>query len=238
MALGHARLLRPHHNGPIRPIFRAFIGVSGVYGLEKHAPAAYIPAIPLQQNVLLCGGLRRPPRAEAFVPESAILSQMSHLEPIIAPAVEAAGYRLVRLRLKAGRVKTLQIMAERPDGTMNVDDCAKLSRAVSEFLEAEDPIEGEYTLEVSSPGIDRPLTRQTDFARWAGHEARIELTAPDASGRKRFKTLLLGLDGNDVVAEVDGARMKFPFRAIAEAKLVLTDKLIQEDLKARERLKS
>jgi ribosome maturation factor RimP len=141
----------------------------------------------------------------------------------------------VRLRLMGGKTKTLQIMAERPDGTMNIDDCAELSHALSEFLEAEDPIEGEYNLEVSSPGIDRPLTRITDFARWAGHEAKVELTAPDASGRKRFKGLLLGLDGNDIVAEVDGERKNFPFASIAEAKLVLTDKLIQEDLKARER---
>lgn len=158
---------------------------------------------------------------------------MSHLEPIIAPAVERAGYRLVRLRIMGGTVKTLQIMAERPDGTMNVEDCAKLSRALSDFLEAEDPIEGEYNLEVSSPGIDRPLTRVSDFSRWSGHEAKLELIAPDASGRKRFRGMLLGLDGNDVAVEVEGTRMKFSFGAIAEAKLVLTDKLIAEDLKAR-----
>lgn len=165
----------------------------------------------------------------------AILAAMSQLEPLIAPQVEAAGYRLVRLRLIGGKRKTLQVMAERPDGRMDVEDCAKLSRALSEFLDAEDPIEGEYVLEVSSPGIDRPLTRITDFARWAGHEAKIELGAPDASGRKRFTGLLLGLDGNDVVLELGGVRMKFPFRSIAEAKLVLTDKLIEEDLKSRKK---
>ena len=88
-------------------------------------------------------------------------------------------------------------------------------------------------LEVSSPGIDRPLTRITDFARWAGHEAKLELAAPDATGRKRFKGMLLGLEGNDVVLETQGARVKFPFRSIADAKLVLTDKLIEEDLRAR-----
>ena len=158
---------------------------------------------------------------------------MANLEPIISPAVEAAGFRLVRLRLIAGKRKTLQVMAERPDGRMNVDDCAMLSRTLSDFLEREDPIEGEYVLEVSSPGIDRPLTRITDFARWSGHEARIDLKAPDANGRKRFKGLLLGLSGNDVVIEIDGARRLLPFGVIAEAKLVLTDKLIQEDLKAR-----
>jgi ribosome maturation factor RimP len=132
-----------------------------------------------------------------------------------------------------GKRKTLQIMAERPDGGMDIEDCARLSRELSDFLERQDPIEGEYVLEVSSPGIDRPLTRLTDFARWAGHDAKIELAAPDAEGRKRFRGLLLGLDGNDVVMEVDGARRTFPFGGIAEAKLVLTEKLIQEDLRAR-----
>ena len=126
-------------------------------------------------------------------------------------------------------------MAERADGSMNVEDCARLSRALSAFLEREDPLEGEYVLEVSSPGIDRPLIRLTDFARWAGHEAKIELKTPDPAGRKRFKGLLLGLDGNEVIVEVDGGRLSFPHPTIAEAKLVLTDKLIEEDLKSRKR---
>ena len=123
-------------------------------------------------------------------------------------------------------------MAERADGTMNVEDCAILSRALSDFLEREDPVEGDYELEVSSPGIDRPLTRLTDFSRWQGHEAKIELVAPQ-DGRKRFRGVVLGLDGNDVAFESQGTRLKIPFRAIAEAKLVLTDKLIAEDLRTR-----
>jgi ribosome maturation factor RimP len=155
------------------------------------------------------------------------------LEPLVAGAVEAAGFRLVRFKVLHGHRRTLQVMAERPDGTMNVDDCADLSRALSNFLDSEDPIEGEYVLEVSSPGIDRPLTCITDYARWAGHEARIELGAPDQSGRRRFRGMLMGLDGNDVVITIDGARTKFPFRSISDAKLVLTEKLIQEDLRAR-----
>ena len=159
---------------------------------------------------------------------------MAHLEPIIEPAVEAAGFRLVRLRLMGGYVKTLQIMAERPDGTMNVEDCAVLSRALSEFLDAENPIEGDYELEVSSPGIDRPLTRLMDFSRWAGHEAKIELHTP-IDGRKRFRGKLLGLEGNDVVIQTQDSRALVPFKQIAEAKLVLTDALIAEDLKARKR---
>jgi ribosome maturation factor RimP len=157
---------------------------------------------------------------------------MSHLEPILEPAIEAAGYRLVRLRLMGGKTKTLQIMAERPDGTMNVEDCAALARALLDFMEADDPLEGDYELEVSSPGIDRPLTRLMDFARYAGHEAKLELIAP-IDGRKRFRGQVLGLDGTDVMIETQGTRVKFPFKGIAEAKLVLTDKLIQEDLKAR-----
>ncbi len=169
---------------------------------------------------------------------------MSQLDQIVEPVVEAAGFKLVRLRVIGTKTKTLQIMAERPDGTMNVEGCAELSRALSDFLDAEDPIEGEYNLEVSSPGIDRPLTRLTDFARWAGHEAKIELATPDADGRKRFKGRLLGLDGTDVTLQAEGSKisdgvtLKFPFRAIAEAKLVLTDRLIEEDLKARKNAQS
>jgi ribosome maturation factor RimP len=159
---------------------------------------------------------------------------MAHLEPILEPAVEAAGFRLVRLRLLGGNVKTLQIMAERPDGTMNVADCATLSRALLDFIETENPLEGDFELEVSSPGIDRPLTRIADYARWAGHEAKLELHAP-IDGRKRFRGRVLGLDGQDVTIETQGQRLAIPFKGIAEAKLVLTDALIAEDLKSRKR---
>jgi len=156
---------------------------------------------------------------------------------LVAPAVEAAGYRLVRLRLMGGKRKTLQIMAERPDGTMDVEDCAALSRAISEVLEAADPLAEEYVLEVSSPGIDRPLTAEPDFARFAGHEARVEL-ARGLNGRRRFKGMLVGIDGHDVLIDVTGEhgteRVRLPFGDIEEAKLVLTDRLIQESLKARE----
>jgi ribosome maturation factor RimP len=173
----------------------------------------------------------------------------SHLEPIFEPVIEKAGFKLVRLRMMGGTAKTLQVMAERPDGSMDVEGCATLSHALLEFIEAEDPIEGDYEIEVSSPGIDRPLTRLMDFARWAGHEAKIELnvaigsddevgsgcvlTSDQHKGRKRFRGVLLGLDGQDVAIRADNSEIKFPFRAIANAKLVLTDKLINEDLKAR-----
>jgi len=156
----------------------------------------------------------------------------SHLEPVFEPVIEKAGFRLVRLRVMGGAAKTLQVMAERPDGSMDVEGCAALSHALLDFIEAEDPIEGDYEIEVSSPGIDRPLTRLMDFARWAGHEAKIELHNP-IEGRKRFRGLLMGLDGQDVAIRADNSDIKFPFRAIANAKLVLTDKLINQDLKAR-----
>lgn len=153
---------------------------------------------------------------------------------MLTPIIEAAGFRLVRLRMMGGKNKTLQIMAEREDGTMDVEDCATLSHALSEFFEAEpDAVEGEFNLEISSPGIDRPLTRLADFARWAGHEAKIELGAM-LDGRKRFRGILKGLEGSDVAVEVGKDTLILPFAAIADAKLVLTDKLIEEDLKARD----
>lgn len=161
----------------------------------------------------------------------------NYLETLFVPAVQAAGYRLVRLRLMGGKRKTLQVMAERANGQMDVDDCAKLSRLLSEVLEVADPISEEYLLEVSSPGIDRPLTAPEDFVRFAGYEARVEL-AHGLDGRRRFKGLLVGLDGKDVVMDVtdekDARRVRLPQGDIAEAKLLLTDRLIQESLKARE----
>ena len=164
-----------------------------------------------------------------------VIATASHLEPVFEPVIEKAGFKLVRLRIMGGASKTLQVMAERPDGSMDVEGCATLSHALLDFIEAEDPIEGDYEIEVSSPGIDRPLTRLVDFARWAGHEAKIELHAP-VEGRKRFRATLLGLDGQDVVirdTSIGNTDIKFPFRAVANAKLILTDKLINEQTKTR-----
>jgi ribosome maturation factor RimP len=132
----------------------------------------------------------------------------------------------------------LQIIAERQDGTMDVDDCAKLSRAISTAFEEVDPIENEYVLEVSSPGIDRPLTRRRDFETYAGHEAKLELKYL-IEGRKRIRGILKGLMGEGVVVETDlgpeKGRGEFcvPYTSIGEAKLVLTDALIEHDLKRR-----
>jgi ribosome maturation factor RimP len=176
-----------------------------------------------------------PPRG-AWNLETLIFAAASHLEPVFEPVIEKAGFKLVRLRIMGGASKTLQIMAERPDGSMDVEGCTTLSHALLDFIETEDPIEGDYEIEVSSPGIDRPLTRLADFTRWKGHEAKIELSAPIATSqgeRKRFRGKLEGLDGNEVVIAMADGKAQFPFRAILEAKLVLTDRLIQEDLKAK-----
>jgi ribosome maturation factor RimP len=184
----------------------------------------------------LCGG-RKTAAGKGFW--ILTVTAATHLEPVFEPVIEAAGFRLVRLRMMGGASRTLQVMAERPDGSMDVEGCAALSHALLDFIETQDPIEGEYEIEVSSPGIDRPLTRPMDFSRWSGHEAKIELNAmvPTPKGeRKRFRATLLGLDGNDVVirdTSLGAADIKFPFRSLANAKLVLTDKLINEDLKAR-----
>jgi ribosome maturation factor RimP len=155
------------------------------------------------------------------------------LVSLLDPVAEAAGFELVRLRLMGGSAaRRLQIMAERPDGTMNVEDCARLSRAVGAVLDDADPIPGEYALEVSSPGIDRPLTRYKDFASFEGLEARIELDRM-AEGRKRFRGILAGtetVDGTEMVAvdlEGEDHTALVPFAWITEAKLILNDQLLK-----------
>ena len=154
------------------------------------------------------------------------------LAELVTPTIEGMGYRLVRLRLIGGGRPTLQVMAERAEGGMEVDDCAALSRALSALLDVEDPIHSQYVLEVSSPGIDRPLTRLEDFARWQGHEAKLEMAEP-VEGRRRFKGCLMGVEGGDVLIESGGRRVALPFADLAEAKLVLTDALIRESLGGR-----
>ena len=154
------------------------------------------------------------------------------LAQIVAPTIEGLGYELVRLRLMGGKRATLQIMAERPEGWIEVDDCARISRAVSAVLDVEDPIEGEYTLEVSSPGIDRPLTRLKDFDRYAGHEAKLETETP-IDGRKRFKGVLAGVEDGEVLIEIPEGTIGLRFDWLADAKLVLTDALIAESLASR-----
>lgn len=151
------------------------------------------------------------------------------------PVAAELGLEIVRVRVMSGKKPRLQIMTDKLDGSgVDVDDCARLSRALSDVFEVEDPISGEYDLEISSPGIDRPLTALPHFARWEGCEVKIELDRL-AEGRKRFRGLLAGVEDGNVLLDMDGEddTTLIPFDWIAEAKLVLTDALIEADLKAR-----
>jgi ribosome maturation factor RimP len=158
---------------------------------------------------------------------------------IAEPVASDLGFDLVRVRVSGRDGCTVQVMAERPDGEMNVDDCADLSRALSPALDVEDPIDRAYHLEVSSPGIDRPLVRRRDFTRWAGHEAKIELSVA-LEGRKRFRGRICGLDADKVQVELldppkdtqAPTSVSIPLDDIAEARLVLTDSLIAEALRS------
>ena len=155
---------------------------------------------------------------------------------VVEPTIEGIGFRLVRVKVSAQNGCTVQIMAERPDGTMTVDDCEKISRALSPVLDVDDPVGVAYHLEISSPGIDRPLVRKSDFDRWAGHEAKIELRQMLA-GRKRGRGILTGTQGDDVIIRrtdlkpEDDPELRFPIRSIEAAWLVLTDELIRESLR-------
>ena len=155
------------------------------------------------------------------------MDRVKAIDRLIAPTLAGMGYALVRARLSGGGRRTLQVMAERSDGaTMKVADCAEISRALSALLDVEDPIEGAYDLEVSSPGIDRPLVRLDDFARFAGFDAKIE-TARPIDGRKRFSGRLDGVNAGRVCIDLgDGDVAALPYEDIREAKLVLTDELI------------
>ncbi|WP_366556342.1 ribosome maturation factor RimP [Aquibaculum sediminis] len=158
----------------------------------------------------------------------------AEVERLIAPTVADLGFEIVRVQLTGdGGRQTLQIMAERPDGSMGIEDCADLSSSVSAVLDVEDPISGTYSLEVSSPGLDRPLTRLKDYRNWTGFEAKIELTSPQ-EGRKRFRGLLGGVEGEEILLQESESEAlhRFPFSAIARAKLVLTDALIAATAKS------
>lgn len=152
---------------------------------------------------------------------------------LIAPAIAAAGFELVRIRITGKELLTLQIMAERADHTMSAEDCATLSRTLSPILEEADPISGPYRLEVSSPGIDRPLVRLKDYDDWQGYEAKIELDRM-IEGKKKFKGVLAGVDGDNIQLDIEGEEETalIPFAWIQSAKLSLTDELIRESLKA------
>ena len=154
---------------------------------------------------------------------------------VVAPVIEDMGFRLVRVRMIDHNGLTMQIMAERPDGTMSVDDCEQISKALSPVLDVEDPVAQAYNLELSSPGIDRPLVRRSDFETWSGHVAKIE-TAYLLDGRKRFRGHIVKVEGDGVLIRRDNAakgeekEVTIPFEAISTANLVLTDELIREAL--------
>ncbi len=155
---------------------------------------------------------------------------------LIEPAINAAGFRLVRVRLSGLNGLTLQIMAERPDGTMTVEDCEIVSRTVSPVLDVEDPIDGKYHLEISSPGIDRPMVRKSDFANWQGHIAKLE-TSLIHEGRKKLRGRIIKVEAESITLEADqatyGAEAQtiIPFDLIADARLILTDDLIRDALR-------
>jgi ribosome maturation factor RimP len=155
---------------------------------------------------------------------------------IAEPVLEQLGYRLVRVRVSGSEGCTVQIMAERPDGSMTVEDCEAVSRALSPVLDVADPIDKAYRLEISSPGIDRPLVRKSDFDRYAGHLVRIEMEVP-VNGRKRFRGELTGTEGDtarlhrDDAREGEDADVLLPIGDMSEAKLVLTDELVTEALR-------
>ena len=155
---------------------------------------------------------------------------------IVEPVIEGLGYRLVRVRVSGSDGCTVQVMAERADGTMTIDDCEICSRALSPVLDADDPMDRAYRLEMSSPGIDRPLVRQSDFVRYANNFVKIEM-AVAVEGRKRFRGQLLGAEGNvarirrDDASSGETADIMLPIEEMAEAKLVLTDALIAESLR-------
>lgn len=153
---------------------------------------------------------------------------------IIEPSVNGMGFQLVRVLYQSG---TLQIMAEREDGTLSVDDCADISNTVSALLDVADPIKGHYMLEVSSPGLDRPLTRLSDYERFSGQQAKIELSEP-VDGRRRFKGTLKGANGPKVRIEIEGELVELPFASIAQGKLEIMDDPLQRTPKKKPAKKS
>jgi len=167
-----------------------------------------------------------------FVGETGLAADVAALaEPVLIDM----GFRLVRVAISGRDGTTVQIMAERPDGTITVQECAEISRNLSPVLDAHDPISGHYTLEISSPGIDRPLVRPSDFEDWAGYEAKVELKEA-ISGRKRFRGVLEGVEDGEVRLEVELDQIGrqvigLPIGMIGEARLVLTDDLVREALR-------
>lgn len=177
--------------------------------------------------------------SERFIVEAGLAAQFAS---IIEPTIIDLGFRLVRVSVQGKEGKTVQIMAERPDGTISIDDCETISKQISPVLDVHDVLAGAYRLEVSSPGIDRPLVRPSDFADWEGYEAKVELKEA-VEGRRRFKGSLQGFEDGEVLMEcdVEGAGRQvlgFPVHLVSDAKLILTDELIREALTRAKKEKS
>lgn len=172
-------------------------------------------------------------RDKRLITENGVAARVA---AIVEPVIEDLGYNLVRVKVTGTNGCTVQIMAERPDGTMSVDDCETVSRAISPVLDLEDPIDRAYHLEISSPGIDRPLVRASDFERWSGYETKVEMAVP-VSGRKRFRGVLRGIEGDALLFELPDVKegeerlVRLPLSDLGEAHLVLTDELIRESLR-------
>ena len=181
-------------------------------------------------------------RPAAFAEEPRLITEPGRAARVAAlaePVLSQLGYRLVRVRISGAAGCTVQIMAERPDGAMAIEDCETASRALSPVFDVADPIEGPYRLELSSPGIDRPLVRRSDFDRYAGHAAHVETNVP-IDGRRRFRGELLGSDGDGIrlrceIAGGEPADILLPIDDILEARLVLTDALVAESLRRQKR---
>jgi len=172
-----------------------------------------------------------PDASERFLKETGLEAELASLAE---PVLQDLGFRLVRVKISGRDGKTVQIMAERPDGTINIDDCEAISRQLSPLLDVNDIVDGAYRLEVSSPGIDRPLVRPSDFEDWAGHEAKVELKEP-VEGRRRFRGELEGFEDGEVRLKVDikdvgETVIGIPVAIVSEAHLVLTDDLVRAAL--------
>lgn len=194
----------------------------------------WVPPVPL---FFVIGGAVTDERIgvldDRIITESGIEERVAS---IVRPLLEAMEYRLVRVNLSGANGKTLQIMAERLDGTMSVQDCEEVSRTISPALDVEDPIDGKYHLEVSSPGIDRPLVRASDFSDWSGHLVKVETLAP-IDGKRRYRGVIAEADDRSIrirrdgVAEGEANEVEIALDLLADARLILTDDLIRESLR-------
>lgn len=188
----------------------------------------WVPEFPGNPPFLLSGSSARGSECLDDLRTETAMDLAKRIAALIAPTIEDLGFEVVRVHISGAQRPRMQVMAERLDGTgIDVEDCAKISRSISATLDVEDPIKGEFTLEVSSPGIDRPLTRLKDYTTWAGFDAKVELNT-GVEGRKRFSGRLLGLDEDEriLIESEEGEQFALPFDDVQRAKLLLTDELI------------